>query len=1296
MAKKNMQVGIFLDGEKEFKKALKEIKEEQKLLNSESKLTNAIYADNKKSTEALSASNNVLTKRIESQAKAVEEISKRHKLAIETYGEMSSVARNLEVQLNRERTTLANLTNELNRNNEQIERNINSSEKFDKAIEKMANSMESVGRKATMFATVPIVAGFTAGVKGASDFSENVNKLEVAFDGATSKVEQFSKTALLDFGLSKNAVYELTSSYGMLGSTQEQSIELAQRSADMASIFNDSIENTSNALKAIYTGEAEPLKKYGVIMTEANVQAYALANGLENLSKEQQRYAYVMEETSIAQGDYKNTSDGLANTVRTITETFKEFLTNLGTALLPTIESVANKLKDFSTSLLELDEDAIKVIVTFGLIGAGIGPLLIGLSKTVMAIQTISSAMDVMSASAAASNIALGPIGIAIAGVTAVVGAGVYAWKEYSDRQEEARQIMIHSGDTAIQLAQNLEKANETLTNVTLLTDEYNNLTSVISDNNTKTEELASAKERLKEVEEELISIAGESGLLLDIENIDEYLPLLNERVSLEKELLEVQANSFLATNNYDKLVQEEERLKQSREELLNQIKNMQIEQTELSNIFTQMETAYSSLDHESAEYTDTMTKLNNELKNHGTSVNDVDDKIATLDKSIGELTAELEANNEETMAAQNSQLQYKQALKIVNGEIETDIANTTELANRNRILAESISVTNQAIDSLNRGEQLSSETTSRLIELYPELNSYVDESGTLNSINAKILNDVANASRESAIQQIKDEQAKTEATLKGVQTRMQAYAIEHQKQFDFQAYANGTSRQEGLLYNEEYLKGIRQTNELQKQLNELKKSEDEINKLLIKSSNETTATINKNSGSTARTAKATSSAIKDSSKETAKAEKDNAKEIEKAKEAEQKAIIKATKKRYDEEEELLKENLKEQLSVIGDKTTKEVYLIEDATNTKINLLDEEYTKKIELIDEATGIALQGINDEIDKELEKLRITNEGLYNEIQLRKEKIDLINAESEAEKEKLRIKKENERIATLTEKINTAETLEEREKAEKELYEYKEELEYNKREKERKAEIDRIEEEISNLQNQSKKEIEITEKTIKEQQKLQEEFIKNLADSINAEITDVTKNYKALNEALDNASNLESNAVVDTNAKNLDNIERKVELPIAVITEVNQVAVDNTATVWIDGITNMFENIANIFKENEKKWYKVGETLGTKLLNGLTEVTPQIESIIDELTTRIERAISLANELNSLTASNNYISNTNYNNTYNNSNTFSTPLNINNFNNNTNSDINTISKQLAQQTKDAVLSKGGGLFV
>ncbi len=56
----NFGAKLGIEGEKEFKQALKEIRQQYKLLASEMKVTESSFADNEKSVESLTEKNKVL------------------------------------------------------------------------------------------------------------------------------------------------------------------------------------------------------------------------------------------------------------------------------------------------------------------------------------------------------------------------------------------------------------------------------------------------------------------------------------------------------------------------------------------------------------------------------------------------------------------------------------------------------------------------------------------------------------------------------------------------------------------------------------------------------------------------------------------------------------------------------------------------------------------------------------------------------------------------------------------------------------------------------------------------------------------------------------------------------------------------------------------------------------------------------------------------------------------------------------------------------------------------------------
>jgi len=117
-----------------------------------------------------------------------------------------------------------------------------------------------------------------------------------------------------------------------------------------------------------------------------------------------------MESTSNAQGDFGRTSGGAANQMRIFQESLKELSAKFGQVILP----VFTKLVSFANGLLqkfaELSPTTKKLIVIFAGIAAALGPVLYILGTLVTLAPAIGTALTVM----------MGPIGLIIAGLTAI------------------------------------------------------------------------------------------------------------------------------------------------------------------------------------------------------------------------------------------------------------------------------------------------------------------------------------------------------------------------------------------------------------------------------------------------------------------------------------------------------------------------------------------------------------------------------------------------------------------------------------------------------------------------------------------------------------------------------------------------------------------------------------------------------------------------------------------------------------------------------------------------------------
>ena len=115
------------------------------------------------------------------------------------------------------------------------------------------------------------------------------NVVDTTFGDLSYKVEDFAKTAITQFGLSEYSAKNAASSFMALSNSMgvmkdqgsEMAITLAGLSGDLASFWNTSAEQAKNALRGIYTGETESLKEYGIAMTEVNLSAFALSQGIK-------------------------------------------------------------------------------------------------------------------------------------------------------------------------------------------------------------------------------------------------------------------------------------------------------------------------------------------------------------------------------------------------------------------------------------------------------------------------------------------------------------------------------------------------------------------------------------------------------------------------------------------------------------------------------------------------------------------------------------------------------------------------------------------------------------------------------------------------------------------------------------------------------------------------------------------------------------------------------------------------------------------------------------------------------
>ena len=329
-------------------------------------------------------------------------------------------------------------------------------------IGSIGDKISSFGTKLTVGVTTPLVLAGKSAVSTASDFEENLNKVEVAFGDCSAAVKNWADDATESFGLSKNQALEATALFGdmatSMGLSQAEaahmSMLLAGLAGDLASFKNVGIDQAMTALNGVFTGETESLKQLGIVMTETNLQEFADGLGLvydemSQVEKVQLRYNYVMEKSANAQGDYARTSDGTANSMRTFQASVENLGISLGQNLLPVITPLIQKATEMVKAFGAADPELQQLILKIAGIAAVAGPALIVLGKMVSGVGAVTGAVGKLSAGIKAlggvKTIISGvftavtsPAGLAVIAIAAVIAIGYLLIKNWDEVKAKA------------------------------------------------------------------------------------------------------------------------------------------------------------------------------------------------------------------------------------------------------------------------------------------------------------------------------------------------------------------------------------------------------------------------------------------------------------------------------------------------------------------------------------------------------------------------------------------------------------------------------------------------------------------------------------------------------------------------------------------------------------------------------------------------------------------------------------------------------------------------------------------
>lgn len=195
------------------------------------------------------------------------------------------------------------------------------------------------------------------GIDLASSLEETKSAISQVFGEAGKDIIDFSQTSATALGQTQQEALSAAQTFGVFGKAaglqgeplSQFSTELVTLAGDLASFYNTTPGEAIDALGAGLRGEAEPLRRFGVLMDDATLRQEALRQGLIQTTKQaltpQQRVlaaqALILAQTSVAQGDFARTSGGLANQQKILAASFENAQAKLGTALLPAMTQFA-------------------------------------------------------------------------------------------------------------------------------------------------------------------------------------------------------------------------------------------------------------------------------------------------------------------------------------------------------------------------------------------------------------------------------------------------------------------------------------------------------------------------------------------------------------------------------------------------------------------------------------------------------------------------------------------------------------------------------------------------------------------------------------------------------------------------------------------------------------------------------------------------------------------------------------------------------------------------------------------
>lgn len=624
---------------------------------------------------------------------------------------------------------------------------------LNKGLDEAARRLSTAGNALTAGLTVPLAAAGVASVNFSSDMQEAVNKVEVAFGNAADSVKSWSSTTLNSIGLAQGTALDMAALFGDMATSMgysqdaaaQMSMALVNLAADLASFKNIGIDQASTALKSIFTGETESLKELGVVMTQANLEAYALAEGYTTaytaMDQAQQvavRYQYVLANTQNAQGDFARTSDSTANQLRIFRESLKEAAATAGDELLPVITPIIGKLNELIQTFGDLDEGTQKAVVQTGLFLAALGPMLKvtgGITTAVEAgitvYQTLRTVMAAKTADTIADTAAQMGLNAAMAANTAVTTEATAAQTGLNAAMAAnpvgllvtaIGTLLAVLGSFAVSAALTAESTDTLASSINEARQAYEDTRAELQESQASTLSMVDALARL--AEEEHKTSAEKAAMLELVEQLNEAVPSLSLAYDAQTDSLNLTAEAIRS-------LAEAEYARQEQEAAVERLSEAYQEQISIANELEAAEESLQEAKERYAEFDGVETRNSREE----TSFTAAQGALIAAQGQYDRLTAAQEQNAAEIARLEQEYGKYNATAAQTTQALENTGTAADTAADRLAALTGVLGQTQGAYELLAEAQEQQNETgyleldtVVKLLEEYPQLSGYLVE----------------------------------------------------------------------------------------------------------------------------------------------------------------------------------------------------------------------------------------------------------------------------------------------------------------------------------------------------------------------------------------------------------------------------------------------------------------------------------------------------------------------------------------------------------------------------------------